>query len=236
MTLPLVSCLCVTEGRPEFMPWLLWNFERQTYARRELVIIDSSVECFRCAHRDVRIVGAAVGTNIPSKRNRALEEATGTIIAWFDDDDWQHPERLERLVAAIGEGHAIAGVTQSWFVDLFEGRSCHHSGRQRVLFNGAGFAANVARSVRFDERLRRASDTAWLRELRSAGHASRLLDPAILSVWLCHHGNISNPNSRRQFTTSLGGLRSALGAEAWADTDQHLAALKVRLTSSGTQS
>jgi len=35
---PLISCLCVTENRPAFLPWLLWNYERQTWARRELVV------------------------------------------------------------------------------------------------------------------------------------------------------------------------------------------------------
>ena len=29
ITSPFVSCLCVTEGRPAFMPWLLWCFDRQ---------------------------------------------------------------------------------------------------------------------------------------------------------------------------------------------------------------
>jgi hypothetical protein len=38
----LASCLCVTEGRTAFMPWLLWCFDRQVSPRRELVIVDSS--------------------------------------------------------------------------------------------------------------------------------------------------------------------------------------------------
>src|SRR5207249_7253909 len=36
MTAPLVSCLCVTEDRPAFVDWLLWNFDKQDYANREL--------------------------------------------------------------------------------------------------------------------------------------------------------------------------------------------------------
>ena len=47
MCLAPVSCLCVTEGRAAFMPWLLWCFDRQTWPHREFVIIDSSLERYR---------------------------------------------------------------------------------------------------------------------------------------------------------------------------------------------
>ena len=40
----LVSCLCVTESRPEFWPWLWWGFAKQDYEPRELAVIDSSPE------------------------------------------------------------------------------------------------------------------------------------------------------------------------------------------------
>ncbi|MDX6511428.1 MAG: hypothetical protein QOE36_932, partial [Gaiellaceae bacterium] len=45
----LVSCLCVTEDRPAFLPWLLWNYRKQDYEARELVIVDSSSELSRMA-------------------------------------------------------------------------------------------------------------------------------------------------------------------------------------------
>jgi hypothetical protein len=39
---PFVSCLCATEDREPFMPWLLGNFYKQDYPKRELVVVDSS--------------------------------------------------------------------------------------------------------------------------------------------------------------------------------------------------
>jgi hypothetical protein len=90
---PLISCICVTENRPAFMPWLLWNFDRQRWpdrrcrSKRELVIVDSSPEPFRAAGRDdVRVVTAPPGTGVARKRNLGLQEARGEIVAWFDDD------------------------------------------------------------------------------------------------------------------------------------------------------
>ncbi len=116
---PLVSCLCVTEGRRAFMPWLLWCFDRQTWPRRELVIVDSSLEPFQVAGRDdLRVVTAPPGSGVASKRNLALREAAGDFIAWFDDDDWQHPDRLAWLVEALHDGAPYTGSSRGWFVDL----------------------------------------------------------------------------------------------------------------------
>src|SRR5690606_27618413 len=119
MVSPLVSCLCVTERRSAFMPWLLWGYERQTWKDKELIIIDSSKEPFRSERADVRVIHAEPGSNIPVKRNLALRAARGDVIAWFDDDDWQYPERLERLVQVLGTGAVWAGGTRSWFIDLW---------------------------------------------------------------------------------------------------------------------
>ncbi|MCB0201420.1 MAG: glycosyltransferase family 2 protein, partial [Anaerolineae bacterium] len=101
----LISCLCVTENRPAFMPWLLWCFDRQRWPRRELVIVDSSAEPFTAGERDdVRVLSAPSGMGVAAKRNLALEAAQGDIITWFDDDDWQHPDRLTLLADALAAG------------------------------------------------------------------------------------------------------------------------------------
>ena len=50
-----VSCLCVTENRPEFMDWMLWNYDRQTWPERELVVVDSSGAPFSSGRDDVRV-------------------------------------------------------------------------------------------------------------------------------------------------------------------------------------
>ncbi len=74
---PTVSCLCVTEGRSAFMPWLLWCYDRQSWPRRELVIVDSSHQPLHVPNRgDVRVVTAPRGglpasVTSPSGRHRA---------------------------------------------------------------------------------------------------------------------------------------------------------------------
>lgn len=232
---PLISCLCVTEGRSAFSPWLLWGFQRQTWTNKELVVIDSSARPLESTDSAVRVIRAPTGTNIPTKRNLALNAARGELVAWFDDDDWQHPQRLELLAPLLVDRTAFAGPSQSWFVDLFAERCRRYEGRSAIIFNSALFRRDLAQSVRFDENRHRASDTVWLRELAQRGHGERVNGPA-LALWLCHDSNISNPRQRRAFPLELDELRGNLGPEAWADTDTRLAELRHELPASAAAS
>jgi len=233
----LFSCLCVTEGRAAFMPWLLWGFQRQTWPDKELVIVDSSPAPATPATAfaghgpvPVRVMKAPPGTGVPAKRNQALRAARGRYVAWFDDDDWQHPQRLQRLAEALDAGALAAGACTSWFVDLFGGGVYRHPDRRNLIFNAAGFTSATARAVRFDERVARASDAAWMNGVRAAaGPRTTALRDAVHTFWLCHDDNLSNPRGRRPLCFPVQLLRQAVGAAAWADTDQHLEALRARV-------
>lgn len=239
---PLVSCLCVTEDRPAFMPWLLWSFERQTWPRKELVIVDSSAQ-FRPmpARADVRVLPAPHGSRVPVKRNQALDAARGSVVAWFDDDDWQHPERLEASVAVLRGGAPCTGPRGSWILDLTNDKVWRFPGfAELMLFNGAAFLTQVARSATFDPKHRRASDTAWLSALR-ASRATEGWQPLDLPsfFWLVHGRNLSVSTRRARIRAALssasrGELLQSLGGVAWGDTDDRLAALTGRLGAGGT--
>ncbi|HEY7495851.1 MAG TPA: glycosyltransferase family A protein, partial [Candidatus Tectomicrobia bacterium] len=226
-----MSCLCVTEGRPAFMPWLLWCFDRQTWRQRELVLVDSSLAPLQMVGRnDVRVLSLPPGTRVGRKRNLALQEAHGEIITWFDDDDWQHPHKLVWLVEALQHGALYAGACRGWFVDLAAWRCAPYRGpKGHIAFNSAGFRKEAVLPLRFREDLVRASDTRWMRELatRYCGKAM-LLDRDDMFFWLCHDKNLSNPATKRRFPERLDTLRKRIGAEAWGDTDAALEALRLR--------
>ena len=226
---PLVSCLCVTEDRQPFVPWLLWNYDKQDHPRRELVIVDSSREPLRAPARgDVTVVPCAPGTTVARKRNLAVEASRGTTITWFDDDDWQHPRRLSILVEALGDKAVLAGPVDGWFVDLEGGGARRHSA-YRPIFNGVAVRREALDGVRFDERRLRASDTAWMAALRSRRSCVPVVVPEVLCFWLCHRRNISNPARRYSFPQPLAAVRDAVGAAAWQDTGDQLARLRRRL-------
>jgi hypothetical protein len=226
---PLVSCLCVTEGRASFWPWLYWNFAKQDHVPRELVVVDSSPTPLAADDPRVRVVPATPGTSVAAKRNAAVRAARGGLVAWFDDDDWQHPRRLSILVRALAPGAKLAGATVSWFVDPVGRRAHAYRSQLDVIFNGLAVPAADLTDLPFDERKPRAADTAWVRELSRRAGGDVAVVPDVLSWWLCHRRNLSNPVVKYAFPQSLDPVRASIGDGDWADTDDHLAALVARL-------
>jgi len=214
------------------MPWLLWCFDRQTWPHRELVIVDSSSEPFQIAGRDnVRVVPSPLGTSVGRKRNLAVHEARGEVITWFDDDDWQHPDKLAMLIEALCDEAPYAGACRGWFVSLMDSRCVPYRGpKGKVTFNSAAFRKEAVLPIRFREVLRRASDTQWMRALDKLypGKAA-LLERDDLFFWVCHGNNLSNPARKRRFSEDLTVLRQVIGAEAWGDTDRMLEEVRIRL-------
>ena len=72
-------------------------------------------------------------------------------------------------------GYQAAGWSTGWFVELATTRAARYGGHGRPVFNGAGFRTSFARSVRFDERRRKASDSVWMRALLRHRRAWRTL-------------------------------------------------------------
>ena len=226
----LVSCLCVTEDRPAFARWLYWNYRKQDYPARELVIVDSSPEPTTASNdASVTVVRCAPGTSVARKRNLAVDAARGAVITWFDDDDWQHPRKLSILAAALGADGVLAGSRQSWFVDPARSRARPFDTQRNVIFNGLGVRRAALDGVRFDEDRARAADTAWVASVRRRMRCTARFVPEILSWWLCHAANISNPVTRYVFPHPLADVARAVGADDWGDTDEELAHLRRRL-------
>jgi hypothetical protein len=226
----LVSALCVTEDRPAFMPWLLWNHRKQDHHQRELIIVDSSREPLRGkVSDDVTVIRCAPGSTVAHKRNLALGAARGSVITWFDDDDWQHPRKLSLLAKALSGGAVLAGSRSGWFVDLRSDRVRPHATQRYVIFNSLGARRSAVAEVTFNERLVRASDTAWLTAVRRSVAPVATVMPHVLSAWLCHRHNLSNPASRYVFTRPMTELAGLIGQDDWGDTEAQLAELRARL-------
>jgi hypothetical protein len=231
---PLVSCLCVTESRPEFWSWLWWGFAKQDYENRELVVVDSSPAAVVCDDPRVRVVSAVPGTSVAAKRNLALREAGGSVIAWFDDDDWQHPRRLSLLVDALATARAaVAGSTRSWFVHAADRRARRYDAHAAVIFNGLAATTEAIGGLRFDEHKRRAADTSWVRALTTGSGPGPAVVPEVLTWWVCHRRNLSNPAAKYSFPEPLARVRDQVDAADWADTEQHLAQLVDRMAAAG---
>lgn len=123
--MPLVSCIMPTCDRRTFVTRAIRYFLDQDYPNKELIVVDDGVGAvgdlltadprlryFRLPHR------ATVG----AKRNLACEQAAGSLIAHWDDDDWHAPRRLRKQVEAMQRAGAdLCGLRTLLFYDTRTG-------------------------------------------------------------------------------------------------------------------
>src|SRR5262245_57789486 len=97
----LVSCLMVTRNRAKLARRAIACFQAQTWANKELVIVDDGDEDYAPVlapyRRDLHIVYHRLppdpARTLGAARNISLELASGDYCAQWDDDEWYHPER-----------------------------------------------------------------------------------------------------------------------------------------------
>lgn len=95
----MVSCIMPTADRKLWIEGAIRNFQEQTHAPKELIVLDDGENpvgdlCRGPGVRYYRTERMSLG----AKRNRACALACGPIIAHWDDDDRYSPERLARQV------------------------------------------------------------------------------------------------------------------------------------------
>lgn len=105
---PLVSCLMVTQYRLAYVKRAIKNWKQQTYPNRELVIVcynDQETRDYVMSLTDENIRLHYVSTKIPTAlglmRHASVQQARGSILATWDDDDWNHPTRLELQISIL---------------------------------------------------------------------------------------------------------------------------------------
>jgi O-antigen biosynthesis protein len=113
---PSVSCIMPTHDRRLFAAQAIRYFLRQDHPRKELVIVDDGTDRIADlvpATPAIRYVGVDRRLSLGEKRNIALRESRGTLVAHWDDDDWYHPSYLSRLAARWqrgGDRRALCGL------------------------------------------------------------------------------------------------------------------------------
>lgn len=141
---PLVTCVLLTTHprRAAFLPDALRSYRAQTYAPRELVVVnDGAVELAPNAP-DVRVVNLPAEHpsgrrwTIGEKRNVGLRFARGAWVATWDDDDVSLPERLEaevRYALATGADYVLGDRTHVADADLDVQGSCYRGTARPVM-------------------------------------------------------------------------------------------------------
>jgi len=198
---PLISCLMVSRGRLIPARFAIDSFRRQTWPNRELVIVsaapDSALADFLATLGDpaIRYVTAAPGP-LGTLRNMTVEEARGTLLCQWDDDDLSHPQRLEFQYRQLVGGHAGAHFLSRVLMWWPEERQFAISSRR--LWECSMFCRRLA--LPSYEATSRREDTLVVKEMRNYGNRTTYTDQPLAYCYIAHGQNLSSaPHLARLF-------------------------------------
>jgi glycosyltransferase involved in cell wall biosynthesis len=191
---PLVSCIMPTCNRRAFLPAALACFAAQDYSNLELIVVDDGSDPIAdLLPSDPRIRYFRLGgkLNTGAKRNFACEQAHGSFIAHWDDDDWYPPSRIRIQIDAMRGAHwQVSGSTTMYYL--------HHERDQafRYTYRGSGrawlgallYTKPAWERHRFDE-IQIGEDVRFLARIPFADRLD-LNDPA-LTIGTIHGANTS---------------------------------------------
>ena len=123
--LPLVTAIMPTRGRRGWAADAVRMFKEQTYAHKELVIVDDQMEpSFASGVPDSGIIYVkALRITVGGKRNLACSRASGQIIVHWDSDDVYRMDRIAHQVTMLLENDVdMVGYNELDFEDVDTGK------------------------------------------------------------------------------------------------------------------
>ncbi|UII27564.1 glycosyltransferase family 2 protein [Fulvivirga maritima] len=117
---PLISCVCVTDHRIQYLRRSISCFLGQSYPNKEMVIVcrESDNETIEYVNQfnDEQFVlvklEAEHNIKLGELRNISIQNANGKYFCQWDDDDWYHRDRLLKQFKAAEENiHPVSMLT-----------------------------------------------------------------------------------------------------------------------------
>ena len=192
----LVTCIMPTRDRRAFVPLAIAYFLRQDYPTAELIVVDDgddSVADLMPDDERVRYLRLEQRTSIGAKRNLACEEAHGSVILHWDDDDWHAASRVRTQVTALlASGVEVCGTDRPLFFEPGTQRAwqfIYPTGRSDWLCgNSLAYTVDFWRRTRFED-VDVGEDTRFLWKATRAQITS--LGDWTGHVGIVHAGNVS---------------------------------------------
>lgn len=215
---PKVSCLMVTADRPLLAQRAIRCYRNQTYENKELVIIDDGKADMEPLLVDlppeevvyIKLEKKPENT-LGGLRNISLEAASGAFILQWDDDDWIHPERIEKQVRILQQGYDACALYGSiMHLDTPEFFRHPYIGYLKNGWPGSIMHRRDPR-IRFPE-LRKAEDSVYLHQWMKRRFVRLPAEDSYLHI-RCYHGN--NTWDKKHFLTKMRNTFSDLVSYGW---------------------
>jgi glycosyltransferase involved in cell wall biosynthesis len=223
----MVSCLMVTLAAPERLLYLrrsIADYCRQRHANKELVIVlDAGPPETKAAiaehigslrRSDIRIIDPSGKRSLGALRNIALESASGDVCCQWDDDDLNHPQRLERQLQFLLETDSEAGYLQETmlFFPGFRTLRCTNWRAYPARGNPATLMCRRGTSIHYPEigpESQLGEDLAVALQLIARNACRSLPDAPHLYVYVSH-GRNTCPIAQHQLAASRLSISRAL--------------------------
>lgn len=222
---PRVSVVMPVFNEEAFLSESVESVLAQDYANVELLISDdgstdgtlSIATGFASRDGRVKVIKGDRNEGKAIAANRALEAASGELIAWLDGDDVMLPGKLSAQVGllehrpdAVGCCHdaevfdSESGRSLGSFTKLYNGRPLREGGVElwfdptyRHLPSATMFRASARPPHGLDPRLRRAND--WLFDIELFRHGVCVVSQEMLVRYRRHEGQLTDPEDRGEW-------------------------------------
>jgi glycosyltransferase involved in cell wall biosynthesis len=221
-TKPKISCLTVTLNRLVLLKESIQCYCRQTYPNRELVIVTDGTPRYRQAisdylrwlgRDDIRLITVPPSAQtLGALRNVSLAAATGEVVCQWDDDDLNHPQRLDcqfaHLTVEKSDACCFTDQLQFFFAERALSWSDWRVRDETIdqLIPGTLMAHRAAR-LRYPEATDVASageDSFLLKELAENGNVVPFRDAGFLNVYSYHGKNVFSEVHHRRIAYLAG--------------------------------
>jgi glycosyltransferase involved in cell wall biosynthesis len=199
-----ISVIIPTYNRKTLVTRAITSVLEQTYPIHEVLIIDdgstdgtaSAIQNFGDAR--VKYLPLSRNSGGAVARNIGIENSCGEYIAFLDSDDQWLPRKLETQVREVKPGSDGVIICCNAFVVGNDGTSLYNSrspargenvseyflcAGQSFVTSGILLAADLAKKIKFDERLRRHQDWDFVLRTLQAGGSYRYLDEPLLNFY-----------------------------------------------------
>ena len=228
---PLVTIVIPTYNQADFLREALQSVVNQDLADWQAVVVNNHSSdhtkdvVAEIADSRIRIIDFNNEGVISASCNLALLQAVSPFVAFLDSDDWWHPTKLSRCVAALQTGSDIVCHSEEWrsatSSRVVHYGPAHRTSYQELLLGGncVSTSAVVGRTKLFQElggfstdpRFVTAEDyELWLRLAQS--HAEFVFLNEVLGVFRIHSLSASSSvdrNSRAEMAVVAYHLASA---------------------------
>jgi len=219
---PKISCLTVTLNRLVLLKESIECYCRQTYPNRELVIVTDGTPRYRQAisdyirwldRDDIRLVAVEGRQSLGALRNVSLDAATGEIVCQWDDDDLNHPKRLERqfehLISTKANACCFTDQLQFFFAEralCWSDWRCNGGHVIEQMIPGTLLTHRDQR-FRYPETTELAAageDSVLLRQIAEVSTVTPLHDVGFLTLYSYHGGNVFSETHHRRIAFLAG--------------------------------